>query len=153
MTAAAGNVNHRVGLCWGLLERAFRINPRTLCGATLILDAPHGYPLPDDPDCGQCLARSARTADRSWNAAIVASGLCFAAFLASVIATTSGWHSVTTGRTAAASAVAMVACGVWLRLSAARFGPLEPEPGEDALPCPYESCHHSHPETEGTATS
>lgn len=71
------------------------------------------------------------TATRSWNAAIVTLGLCLAAFLASVIATTAGWHSVATGRAAAVSALAVVACGVWLRLAGGRFGPLEAEPGED----------------------
>lgn len=70
-------------------------------------------------------------ATRSWNLAIVTLGVCLAAFLASVIATTTGWHSVATGRAAASSALAMVGCGVWLHLAAARLGPLEPEPGDD----------------------
>jgi hypothetical protein len=83
-------------------------------------------------------------ATRSWNLAIVTLALSLAAFLASVIATTSGWHTVATGRAAGISGLACLACGVWLHLSAARLGPLEPEPDEDERPgCPYEICHHS----------
>jgi hypothetical protein len=83
-------------------------------------------------------------ATRSWNLAIVTLGACLAVFLAAVIAGASGWHAVATGRAAAVSFLAMVGCGVWLHLAAARFGPLEPEPDEDEPDgCPYESCHHN----------
>lgn len=70
-------------------------------------------------------------ANRSWNLACVASGICLAAFIAFVTASACGWHPAATARAAVASALAVVACVVWLQLSAVRFGPLEPEPDDD----------------------
>ena len=69
---------------------------------------------------------------RSWNLAIVTLGLCLAAFLASVIASAYGWHPGTTVRTAGASGLAMIGCGLWLNRAAGKSGPLDPEPGTGA---------------------
>lgn len=72
-------------------------------------------------------------ATRSWNLAIVATSLILGAFLFSAIAYTTGWHTGATGRVTGISALALIACGVWLHLSAVRFGPLEPESGTNAI--------------------
>lgn len=89
-----------------------------------------------------------RAATRSWNAAIVTTSLTLGAFLFSAIAYTTGWHTGATGRVTGISALALIGCGAWLHLSAARFGPLDPEPEDERPECLYESCHHNHPEAE-----
>jgi hypothetical protein len=102
-------------------------------GITLRLRLPGQRPRPFRflRDLPQAVQVGVVNANTSWNLAIVAFGICFGAFLASVIAAAWGWHPDITGRTAAGSLLAMAACGVWLRLSASRFGPLEPEPDDE----------------------
>jgi hypothetical protein len=50
------DIVHIVGRLQGLRER-LGLNPRTLCGATLVSDSP-GTETPDSPVCPDCAARS-----------------------------------------------------------------------------------------------
>jgi apolipoprotein N-acyltransferase len=51
------------------------------------------------------------------------------------------FHPAVTGPAAAVCAAGLVACGVWLNRKAGA----EDDP-EERPPCPYEICHHNHPE-------
>ena len=58
------------------------------------------------------------TPQRSHQCAVVALSVFLAAFLACVLAQAYGWHSAVTARAAAVLVVPLIACAVWLNMTA-----------------------------------